>query len=205
MWNYEETKMNLRDWNEKHALENGKNPKVCWGCQDYFLYAMEDGYIVRYTTGSAPTVEEEIYYKGRNHDFWLVEEKGVITFYKNENGNVKKVKEVFGTIVEDKRIRWDGEGNHPLFGYSEFMNYRIKHAEPPKQETLGEKSETTKSRLIEYNGNFNSTEEVRSYILDNREDYEGYIVRSSNGWDGDVLYLWKELDNGKIIWTKLKY
>lgn len=201
MWTYEETKMNLRDWNKKHAEENGKNPNVVWGCQDYFLYAMEDGYIVNYTTGSLPTVEEEIYYKGRNHDFWLVEEKGVITFYRNENGNIKKVKEVYGTIVEDERIIWDGEGNHPLFGFSEFTNYKIKHTKAPKKETV----ETTKSTLIEYNGNFSSTEEVRSYILDNREDYKGYIVRSSNGWDGDILYLWKELDNGKIIWTKLKY
>lgn len=204
MWTYEETKMNSRDWNKKHAEENGKNPNVSWGCQDYFLYAMEDGYIVSYTTGSLPTVEEEIYYKGRNHDFWLVEEKGVITFYRNENGNIKKVKEVYGTIVEDERIIWDGEGNHPLFGLSEFINYKIKHTKAPETKIETTKSETTESTLYEATSLFMSKADVRSYVLDNRDIYEGYIIRSLNNWDSDTIYRWEEKDNGKIIWKKEK-
>lgn len=80
-----------------------------------------------------------------------------------------------------------------------------EYKEEPKQETLVEKSEPDfENPIIEYNGNFSSTKEVRSYILDNMEVYEGYIVRSRNGWDSDIIYRWKELDNGKIIWIKEK-
>lgn len=64
-----------------------------------------------------------------------------------------------------------------------------------------------KSRLVEYgcsNREFESTEDVRNFVLDNRDEYDGYIVRSYNGWDSDTIYRWQELANGKIIWRKEK-
>lgn len=34
--------------------------------------------------------------------------------------------------------------------------------------------------------------------------WDGYIVRSYNGWDSDTIYRWQKLANGKIIWRKEK-
>jgi hypothetical protein len=58
--------------------------------------------------------------------------------------------------------------------------------------------------IIEYNGNFNSTKEVREWILNNRDTVDGYIIRGYNAWDGNTIYRWQELNNGKIIWRKEK-
>lgn len=79
-----------------------------------------------------------------------------------------------------------------------------EYKEEPKQEIVKIPEPDFENPIIEYNGNFSSTKEVRSYILDNMEVYEGYIVRSRNGWDSDTIYRWKKLDNGKIIWIKEK-
>ena len=51
---------------------------------------------------------------------------------------------------------------------------------------------------------FRLTEDVRNFVIDNRDEYDGYIVRSYNGWDSDTIYRWQELANGKIIWRKEK-
>lgn len=66
------------------------------------------------------------------------------------------------------------------------------------------KSETTESTLYEATSLFMSKADVRSYVLDNRDIYEGYIIRSLNNWDSDTIYRWEEKDNGKIIWRKEK-
>ena len=83
-----------------------------------------------------------------------------------------------------------------------------EYKEEPKQEILVEKSETksetTETTLYEATSLFMSKADVRSYVLDNRDIYEGYIIRSLNNWDSDTIYRWKELDNGKIIWIKEK-
>jgi hypothetical protein len=76
--------------------------------------------------------------------------------------------------------------------------------EEPKQKTPVEKSETTKSTLYEATSLFMSKTDVRNFVLDNREIYEGYIIRSLNNWDNDTIYRWEEKDNGKIIWRKEK-
>jgi hypothetical protein len=81
------------------------------------------------------------------------------------------------------------------------------YKEETKQETPVEKSETTKSTestLYEATSLFMSKADVRNFVLDNREIYEGYIVRSLNCWDSDTIYRWEEKDNGKIIWRKEK-
>lgn len=73
--------------------------------------------------------------------------------------------------------------------------------------SLGEDTEQTilgNNRIIEYEGNFDSTTQCRNYIIDNKEEWDGYIVRSYNGWDSDTIYRWQELANGKIIWRKEK-
>lgn len=51
---------------------------------------------------------------------------------------------------------------------------------------------------------FDDTHNIRNYILDNRDEYDGYIVRSNNCWDKDIIYLWQEMANGEIIWRKQK-
>lgn len=192
--------MNAREFNRQHAIENGKNPDVFWGMQDYFLYAMENGRISSFTTGSLATVEEEIEAKGRDYDFWLVEKDGLISFYRKEKGKWIVVKTVRGRVVEDKEVE------EKLFGAIRFMNYVIvkdeeKVSAPVKEEVKPE------SRLVEYgcsSREFESTEDVRNFVLDNRDEYDGYIVRSNNNWDSDTIYRWQELANGKIIWRKEK-
>lgn len=125
-----------------------------------------------------------------------------------------------GTIYQNYKITFDEKGRYEIrsktgafveSGAILDMNILAlisnieEYKEEPKQETFVEKSEPDfENPIIEYNGNFSSTKEVRSYILDNMEVYEGYIVRSRNGWDSDTIYRWKELDNGKIIWIKEK-
>ena len=62
-----------------------------------------------------------------------------------------------------------------------------------------------KPRLVEYGcSGFKSTKDVRNFVLDNRDEWDGYIVRSNNCWDSDTIYRWQELANGKIIWRKEK-
>lgn len=62
-----------------------------------------------------------------------------------------------------------------------------------------------KARLVEYGcSGFKSTKDVRNFVLDNRDEWDGYIVRSNNCWDSDTIYRWQELANGKIIWRKEK-
>lgn len=58
-----------------------------------------------------------------------------------------------------------------------------------------------KPNLLEFS-EFDDTHNIRNYILDNRDEYDGYIVRSNNCWDKDIIYLWQERANGEIIWRK---
>ncbi|MDY3769004.1 MAG: hypothetical protein SOZ83_05345 [Sphaerochaetaceae bacterium] len=60
-----------------------------------------------------------------------------------------------------------------------------------------------KPNLLEFN-EFGDTWNIRNYILDNRDEYDGYIIRSNNCWDKDTTYLWQERANGEIIWRKQK-
>ena len=193
---------------------------INWEKEGYKLYAMNDGYIVPFTMGSTESIEEEIMYKGtRDYDFWLVEKDGVIDFYTTKFDilapgceiEVTKVKTVKGKIVENGIVFLKKNEVNPFGaiggGVSPYIyNYRVV-----RENNLYkvEKVEETKpkSRFVEYgcsNREFESTEDVRNFVLDNRDEYDGYIVRSYNGWDSDTIYRWQELANGKIIWRKEK-
>ena len=192
--------------------------KIKWEKEGYKLYAMNDGYIMSFTMGCSKSIEEEIEYKGTvDYDFWLVEKDGVIDFYTTKFDilapgceiEVTKVKTVKGKIVENGVVSFKDNEVSPfgVFGGGiviAFKNYRIVREKPVK--ILMEEAEP-ESRLVEYgcsNREFESTEDVRNFILDNRDEYDGYIVRSNNGWDSDTIYRWQELANGKIIWRKEK-
>ena len=192
--------------------------KIKWEKEGYKLYAMNDGYIMSFTMGCSKSIEEEIEYKGTvDYDFWLVEKDGVIDFYTTKFDDsipgfeieVTKVKTVKGKIVENGVVSFKDNEVNPFgaIGGGEvisFKNYRIVREKPVK--ILMEEAEP-ESRLVEYgcsNREFESTEDVRNFILDNRDEYDGYIVRSNNGWDSDTIYRWQELANGKIIWRKEK-
>ena len=182
------------------------------------MYAMNDGYIMSFTMGCSKSIEEEIEYKGTvDYDFWLVEKDGVIDFYTTKFDilapgceiEVTKVKTVKGKIVENGVVSFKDNEVSPfcVFGGGiviAFKNYRIVREKPVK--ILMEEAEP-ESRLVEYgcsNREFKSTEDVRNFVLDNRDEYDGYIARSYNGWDSDTIYRWQELANGKIIWRKEK-
>ena len=192
--------------------------KIKWEKEGYKLYAMNDGYIMSFTMGCSKSIEEEIEYKGTvDYDFWLVEKDGVIDFYTTKFDilapgceiEVTKVKTVKGKIVENGVVSFKDNEVSPfgVFGGGiviAFKNYRIVREKPVK--ILMEEAEP-ESRLVEYgcsNREFKSTEDVRNFVLDNRDEYDGYIVRSYNGWDSDTIYRWQELANGKIIWRKEK-
>ena len=189
---------------------------INWEKEGYKLYAMNDGYIMSFTMGWSESIEEEIMYKGtRDYDFWLVEKDGVIDFYTTKFDilapgceiEVTKVKTAKGKIVENGVVSFEDNEVNP-FGADvafSFKNYRIvKEKEPVK---IVKEEAKPKSRLVEYgcsNREFESTEDVRNFVIDNRDEYDGYIVRSYNGWDSDTIYRWQELANGKIIWRKEK-
>ncbi len=192
--------------------------KIKWEKEGYKLYAMNYGYIMSFTMGCSKSIEEEIEYKGTvDYDFWLVEKDGVIDFYTTKFDilapgceiEVTKVKTVKGKIVENGVVSFKDNEVSPfgVFGGDiviAFKNYRIIREKPVK--ILMEEAEP-ESRLVEYgcsNREFKSTEDVRNFVLDNRDEYDGYIVRSYNGWDSDTIYRWQELANGKIIWRKEK-
>ena len=192
--------------------------KINWEKEGYKLYAMNDGYIMSFTIGWSESIEKGIMRKGnRCYDFWLVEKDGVIDFYTTKFDDsipgfeieVTKVKTVKGKIVENGVVSFKDNEVNPFgaIGGGEvisFKNYRIVREKPVK--ILMEEAEP-ESRLVEYgcsNREFESTEDVRNFILDNRDEYDGYIVRSNNGWDSDTIYRWQELANGKIIWRKEK-
>lgn len=178
-----------------------KKEERFFGWKEYRLFAMNDGYIKNFTTSSADcTIEQEIAYKGRSYDIWLVEKDHVITYYREESGKYVAFKQIKGTIVEDRIVEGD-EASRPFDGnICSFQNWKIMKdkKEEPKQETK------PISTIIDFDGNYSNIAELKSYILDNREDYEGYRIRSRNNWDSDVIYRWQELDNGKIIWRKEK-
>ena len=192
---------------------------INWEKEGYKLYAMNDGYIMSFTMGLSESIEEEIMYKGtRDYDFWLVEKDGVIDFYTTKFDilapgcviEVTKVKTVKGKIVENGVVSFEDNEVNPFGAVGggvaiSFKNYRIvKEKEPVK---IVKEEAKPKSRLVEYgcsNREFESTEDVRNFVIDNRDEYDGYIVRSHNGWDSDTIYRWQELANGKIIWRKEK-
>lgn len=192
--------------------------KINWEKEGYKLYAMNDGYIMSFTMGWSESIEKGIMRKGnRYYDFWLVEKDGVIDFYTTKFDDsipgfeieVTKVKTVKGKIVENGVVSFKDNEVNPFgaIGGGEvisFKNYRIVREKPVK--ILMEEAEPG-SRLVEYgcsNREFESTEDVRNFVIDNRDEYDGYIVRSYNGWDSDTIYRWQELANGKIIWRKEK-
>ena len=190
--------------------------KINWEKEGYKLYAMNDGYIMSFTMGWSESIEKGIMRKGnRYYDFWLVEKDGVIDFYTTKFDDsipgfeieVTKVKTVKGKIVENGVVSFEDNEVNP-FGADvafSFDNYRIvKEKEPVK---IVKEEAKPKSRLVEYgcsNREFESTEDVKNFVIDNRDEYDGYIVRSYNGWDSDTIYRWQELANGKIIWRKEK-
>ena len=192
---------------------------INWEKEGYKLYAMNDGYIMSFIMGCSESIEEEIMHKGtRDYDFWLVEKDGVIDFYTTKFDilapgceiEVTKVKTVKGKIVENGVVSFEDNEVNPFGAVGgsalfSFDNYRIvKEKEPVK---IVKEEAKPKSRLVEYgcsNREFESTEDVRNFVIDNRDEYDGYIVRSYNGWDSDTIYRWQELANGKIIWRKEK-
>lgn len=193
---------------------------INWEKEGYKLYAMNDGYIMSFTMGSTESIEKEIMHKGtRDYDFWLVEKDGVIDFYTTKFDilapgceiEVTKVKTVKGKIVENGVVSFEGNEVNPFGAFGggvliSFKNYRIVREKEPKVKMVEEET-MPKSRLVEYgcsSREFESTEDVRNFVLDNRDEYDGYIVRSYNGWDSDTIYRWQELANGKIIWRKEK-
>ena len=157
------------------------------------------------------TVAEEIDYKDLNHDLWIVEENGTIQVWKRPQSNknlsqgiirCEMVEERKGSVVSTGKKEWFYNVEEPFYT----VNFELdtESVESTKVETKSVETTKPQSTLVEYNGNFSSTEEVRNYVLDNREDYEGYIVRSSNCWDSDTIYRWEEKDNSTIIWRKTK-
>lgn len=87
------------------------------------------------------------------------------------------------------------------FDYSEGAGDKLTDA---IYESFGSCS-VAESSLVEYGcSGFESTKDVRNFVLDNRDEWDGYIVRSNNCWDSDTIYRWQELANGKIIWRKEK-
>lgn len=193
---------------------------INWEKEGYKLYAMNDGYIMLFTMGCSEFIEEQIMFKGyRYYDFWLVEKDGVIDFYTTKFDilvpgckiEVTKVKTVKGKIVENGVVSFEDNEENPFGAVGggvaiSFKNYRIVKEKPVKI-LMGDEKAERESRLVEYGCSlmgFRSTEDVRNFVLDNRDEYDGYIVRSYNGWDSDTIYRWQELANGKIIWRKEK-
>ena len=118
-----------------------------------------------------------------------------VAYIKGQNGN--------DLVMDyDQWTKWALE-NQGSFGYIKLEKTTEKENTDTGNPVKAESSKAD-STLVEYNGNFSSTAEVRGYVLDNRDEYEGYIVRSGNCWDGDTIYRWQELDKGRIIWRKTK-
>ena len=190
--------------------------------EGYKLYAMDNGYIMPFSMRQGKSVEEVIAGMGsRSYDFWLIEKDGVIDFYTTKFDffapgleiEITKVKTIKGKIVKGDVVDFKYNEELPFGGLNcilgngnvfSFDNYRIVRE---KETEKVKKVEVPKSRLVEYgcsNREFKSTEDVRNFVLDNRDEYDGYIARSYNGWDSDTIYRWQELANGKIIWRKEK-
>lgn len=121
--------------------------------------------------------------------------------YELEHGSSKKsMYEYFG----DKNvIGYTIEGascNHGDLMF--YFSYDEKAKEIWEKEIYGANN-NDKPNLLEFS-EFDDTWNIRNYILDNRDEYDGYIVRSNNCWDKDITYLWQEKANGEIIWRKQK-
>lgn len=177
----------------------------------YNLYkVMQDGKLAKVPTLSTVdcTIAEEIDYKDLNHNLWVVEENGTLQLWRRPHSNKSTNEFVSCELVEEKKGTVKATGEHIQIGVCAYDLYTVDFAidtECVKSTAVdlpvARKADST---LVEYDGNFSSTAEVRGYVLDNRDEYEGYIVRSNNCWDGDTIYRWQELDNGRIIWRKTK-
>ena len=149
--------------------------------------------------------------KDLNHDLWIVEENGTIQVWKRPQSNKLSQGIIRCEMVEEKKGTIKATGETIQICVMAFDLYTVdfeldtksvKTKSVEKSETT--KSETTESTLYEATSPFLSKADVRNLVLDNRDIYEGYIIRSLNNWDSDTIYRWEEKDNGKIIWRKEK-
>lgn len=155
-------------------------------------------------------VAKEIDYKDLNHDLWIVEENGTIQVWKRPRSNKLSRDFICCEMVEEKKGTIKATGETVQICVMAFDLYTVDFELDTKcvETKPVEKSETTKSTtettLYEATSLFMSKADVRNFVLDNRDIYEGYIIRSLNNWDSDTIYRWEEKSNGKIIWHKTK-
>lgn len=174
--------------------------------KDYKLYRVyKDGNLENFIIGSSETIEKEINAKDIRTGTWLADFGTHIDVYERiENeGEIKKVKTIKGKIVIKNEMGVRGNGTVRYVAYELITDEKITPIEPVVSEYRLKSVESVESSYLEFNGDFKSTKEIREYIIDNRELYDGYVVRSKNNWNEDVYYTWKE-SGDNIIWIKSK-